>query len=87
MSSSPSWSARLATKSQNYRQDRLQHVGSDQKQIRQSYSVATSSQVRGPMVYDTNLTLFHHRTIIFPDLLVLSQAMAIDICTKNDAER
>jgi hypothetical protein len=39
------------------------------------------------MVYDTNLTLFYHRTIIFPDLLVLSQAMAIDICTQNDAER
>lgn len=39
------------------------------------------------MVYDTNLTLFNHRTIIFPDLLLLSQAMAIDIRTENDVER
>lgn len=87
MSCSPSWSVRLAMKSQNYRQDHLRHVSVDQKQIHQSYTITTCSQVRGPMVYDTNLTLFHHRTLIFPDFLVLPQAMAIVICTKNDAER
>jgi len=43
-------------------------------------------QVRGSVVYDTNLALLYHRALVFPDFLVLSPTMAVDICTQDHVE-
>jgi hypothetical protein len=52
-----------------------------------SLDLTLPRQVRGSMVHNADLALLHHRSLIFPHLLLLSSAVALDVCTKNHAER
>jgi hypothetical protein len=81
MSSRSSWPTLLVM---NYPLAHPQHV---RLLYNQSPNLTFHRQIRGTMVYDTDLTLLNHRTLIVSHFLLLSPTNAFDICTTNHVER